>query len=56
MKIITSASNKKKLMDKFCCSQNLVSTSLNFRANSLQARKLRHFAMNYMRSWYLFNG
>lgn len=55
MKIITKSDNKKRISEKYLCSLNSVSKALRFQSNSLLSRRIRHFAMNYMRSYYLPN-
>lgn len=51
--IVTSADNKRELAKIFCCSYELVRHALRFRRGSVKEMRIRNYAMNHMKSFFV---
>lgn len=53
--IVTSKENKDWLQKEFNCARSYISMALNFKTNSVLARKIRQAAMTQRKSFFVFD-
>lgn len=51
--IVTTKETKDRLQEQFKCGRSFISMALNFKVNSIKARKLRQSAMRYRGSYFI---